>query len=196
MVHSRPVPASAGWCRTNPGQYVKPDGSLIGLLILRPDGTLLTSVQVTSHEELDTEPLPETGTYTVVVQLFSGATTANLKLTLSEPKMSSIENQSAFVELKRPGQDARLTFEGTKGRSVELHIKLLDLSPVDSLVGVSIHKADGKILGSAQVAPGADFESEDNIITEPLDESGICTVVVNPFAGAMSARVLLELRRL
>ena len=62
------------------------------------------------------EPLPDTGTYTIVVD--PGALTVNLTLTVSEPVTGTItiDGPSVPVTLNRPGQDARLTFEGTAGQ--------------------------------------------------------------------------------
>ena len=172
---------------------VSPEGGLVGVSILSPDGTLLGSVQVKDHEELDTDPLPETGTYTVLIEPFNGASLASLDLTLSEPITGTFGGPSLLIEINRPGQDAHLTFTGIAGRRVNLHI-VGGASPRGALVGVSIVKADGTTLDIAQVSSGGtEFESTADIGIDPLPETGIYTVVVSPFDGAMSANVALTL---
>ena len=80
---------------------------LFWFLILGPYRTTLASKLVSRPDDIDMEPLPDTGTYTIVVD--PGALTVNITLTVSESVTGTIkiDGPSVPVILNRPGQDAR-----------------------------------------------------------------------------------------
>ena len=140
-----------------------------------PYGTTLASKLVGRPDDIDMEPLPDTGTYTIVVD--PGALTASLTLTLSEPVTGTItiDGPSAPVIIDKPGQDARLTFEGTAEQRVNLGVSEVSFETGTGLVEVSILRPDGttvatRLLGRA----GGDID------TEPLPDTGTYTIVVDP----------------
>ena len=155
------------------------------LSILKPDGTPLVSTTVgTSGGDLDTEPLPETGTYIVVVDPGESsfkpeATTASLALTLTEPVTGTItvDGSPAPVILNRPGQNARLTFEGAAGQRVSLGVSEVSFNTGGAVSGgkVAILRPDGTTLASGSISTGGN-----DIDTEPLPDTGTYTIVVNP----------------
>ena len=144
--------------------------------ILRPDGTDLASNRIfTSVGDIDIAPLSDTGTYTVVVD--PGALTGSLTLTLSEPVTGAItiDGPSVPVILNRPGQDARLTFEGMTGQQLRLGVGEVSFDTIFASVIVSLFSPEEATLVSRTMnASGGDID------TDPLPATGIYTVVVNP----------------
>ena len=142
--------------------------------ILNPDGTQLAAKLVfDSGDDIDAEPLPQTGTHTVVID----PRTARLTLTLSEPITAALAlgGPPVPVALDRPGQDARLTFEGSAGQRVRLGVSNVSFDPGSGRARVSILGPDGRILVSRNiVASGGDID------INPLPDTGIYLVVVNP----------------
>ena len=135
-------------------------GDDVDISILKPDETALVSTTMdTSGGDLDTDPLADTGTYTIVVdpeptEIFSsgGATTASLTLILSEPvsRAITIGGSSVPITLNRPGQNARLTFEGTAGQRVSLGVSEVSFDIGGGISGgeVSIIRPNGTTLAS------------------------------------------------
>jgi hypothetical protein len=144
--------------------------------ILLPDGTKLASNRIfTSVGDIDIAPLSDTGTYTVVVD--PGVLTGSLTLTLSEPVTGviTINGQSVPVILNRPGQDARLTFEGMAGQQLRLGLREVTFDTIFASVIVSLFSP-----GEATLVSRTMNASGGNIDTDPLPATGIYTVVVNP----------------
>src|SRR5262249_24231156 len=145
--------------------------------ILRPHGATLASKLVGGPDDIDMEPLPDTGTYTIVVD--PGALTVNLTLTVSEAVTGTItiDGPSVPVILTRPGQNARLTFEGTVGQRVDLGVSEVsfDPGPGSEVVEVSILHPDETTLPSGLVPSNGR-----GIHTDPLPDTGTYTIVVHP----------------
>jgi len=165
--------------------------------ILKPDGIALVSTTVrVDGGDLDADPLPETGTYTIVVDpqgsfFDPGATTASLALTLSEPVTSTITigGSSVPIVLNRPGQNARLTFEGTAGQRVSLGVSEVSFNIEDAVTGgeAAILRPNGMTLASNSISTGGS-----DIDPEPLPETGTYTIVVNP-PGILTVSLTLTL---
>jgi hypothetical protein len=146
--------------------------------------------------DLDTEPLPATGTYTIVVDpggssFNPGATTASLTLILSEPMSDviTIGGSSVPITLNRPGQNARLTFEGTAGQRVSLGVSEVNFDIEGTVTGgkVSILRPDGTTLDSTSISI-----NESDINTGPLPDTGTYTIIVNP-PGILTVSLALTL---
>jgi len=157
--------------------------------ILRPHGTTLANEVVGGPDDIDMEPLPDTGTYTVVVD--PGALTVNLSLTVSEPVtgITTIDGPSVPITLNRPGQDARLTFEGTAGQRLDLGVSELSFGsgPGFAVVEVSILHPDETTLASRFVT-----SSGRGIHPDLLPATGTYTIVVDP-QDAQTVSVTLTL---
>jgi YD repeat-containing protein len=149
---------------------------LVEVSILGPYGATLADALVGSlGDDIDLESLPDTGTYTIVVDL--GVLTGRLTLTLSEPATGTltIDGPSVTVTLDTPGQDARLTFEGTREQRVDLGISEVSVGTGSGVALISILRPDGATFATRFVGTFGD-----DIDTEPLPESGTYTIVVDP----------------
>ena len=144
--------------------------------ILRPEGTTLTSKAVGSRgDDIDTEPLPESGTYAIVVDL--EALTGSLTLTLSEPVTAAvaIDGPPVAAIIDKPGQDARITFQGTAEQRVDLGVSDVSFGAGGRAVDVFIIHPDGTTLTSTLVTSNGR-----DIHTDPLPDTGTYTIVVDP----------------
>ena len=95
---------------------------LFEVSILGPYGAAVTRKLVGRPDDIDMEPLPDTGTYTVLLD--PGTLTGSLSLTLSEPVTDAIaiDGPSVLLIIDKPGQDARLIFEGAAEQRVDLGV--------------------------------------------------------------------------
>jgi RHS repeat-associated protein len=92
--------------------------------VLRPDGTTLVAPQLLNGEsaDLDVPALPVTGAYAVVIDpdaVRTGSVTATLSAE-ADAGVVTPAGDSGLVTVTRPGQDARLRFEGTAGQRVSI----------------------------------------------------------------------------
>jgi YD repeat-containing protein len=156
------------------------------LSILKPDGAALVSKSMGKNGgDIDIDTLPDTGTFTIVVDpegpfgfSLGGATTASLTLTLSETITGSITTGGASVPvvIDRPGQDARLTFEGTAGQRPTLRVTNVSLDIGLTIPkGITVLDAGGTIITSTAL-----FAPESEITIGPLPVTGTYTIRVNP----------------
>jgi hypothetical protein len=161
---------------------------VIEVTIIGPHGAELTNKLVGRFgDDLDLGPLPESGTYTIVVD--SGAAALSLVLTLSEPMTGTVAigDPSLPVSLDKPGQDARLTFEGTAGQRVDLGVSEVSFAAGTGGLEVFILDPGGTKLASKVVSA-----SGRGLHTEPLPDPGNYTIVVDP-AEAKTVKLGLTL---
>jgi hypothetical protein len=155
-------------------------GNNVGVLevsILGPYGaTLANKLMSSSGDDIDTDPLPDSGTYTIVVD--PGALTASLILTVSEPVTGTItiDGPPAPVVIDKPGQDARLTFDGTAGQRMNLGVSEVSFETAAGAMEVSILRPDGTKLASKFV-----YSSGGSIHTDPLPDTGTYTILADPY---------------
>jgi YD repeat-containing protein len=123
-------------------------GPISAVSMLNPDGSVLatgTVGVVTSF--IDTQVLPTTGTYAIVVDP-TGAGTGSVTLTLyavpADLTGSMTFGNAANLTISTPGQNATYTFAGTSGHRVSLAINGSAVSGT-----VSIRNSSGTVLGSA-----------------------------------------------
>jgi YD repeat-containing protein len=165
------------------------NGGVLEVSILGPNGAPLVNKLMGSRgDSIDTDPLPDNGTYTIMVD--PGVMTASLTLTLSEPVtgITTIDGPPAPVIIDKPGQKARLTFEGTAGQRVNLGVNEVSFGPAIGVAEVSILRPDGNVLASKFVT-----SSGRGIHTDPLPETGTYTIVVDPQeANTMSLTLTLS----
>jgi len=107
------------------------------LTILKPDGTSWITTSVSNGSVVDTAPVPSTGTYTIVLDP-AAASTGSLTLTLSAEIAGSIamDGLPVSVSTTRPGQKARLTFNGTANQRVSLKITGVTFGGSSAYVGL------------------------------------------------------------
>jgi large repetitive protein len=139
--------------------------------ILKPDGTTLTSTAVTQcGGDIDVQ-LPVTGAYTALVDAVN-AGSGSLTVTLSDAvtATTAINGAPIQIALGRPGQDARLTFDGTSGQQVTVRVTSNTMC-----TAVTLLKPDGTTLTTTSSCASA-F----NLATQTLPTSGIYTISSDP----------------
>ena len=149
-------------------------GTAVGAVetsILHPDGTTLASNFVFSKgRSIHAGPLPDTGTHTIIVDP-QDANTVSLTLTLSEPVTGALTIGGASLPVTlRPGQEARLTFEGTMGQRASLGVTEVSFGTGDNVL-VSILKPDETVLVSTTIGTsGGDLDTDPLVDTaNPYD---------------------------
>jgi hypothetical protein len=160
------------------------------LTMLKPDGSKLASTTIgPSGGSLDPNmALPETGTYTIVVDPVSNHT-GSMTLALSSPATGTIAIDGAAVpvSLNKPGKAARYTFNGNAGQWVSLGLTSVGLTSSS----ISLLDQEGTPLASTAVGTaGGALE-----IPNPLPTTGPYTILVRPggpYTGNMTLTLSTE----
>jgi hypothetical protein len=132
------------------GVITSPEGQTIQVKIYRPDGALLTSANATSAASavLSFASLPSTGTYSVLLEPFYGATW-QAQVALDPGVGLDVNGAMATLGAAVAGEPLRYRFSGTAGQ--RLHVGLAGLAytaPSTSATTLSILRPDGVSLGS------------------------------------------------
>lgn len=158
--------------------------------ILRPDGTKWEATTIgPSGGSLDPlTALPETGTYTIMVEPVSNYT-GSMTLALSSPVTGTLalDGPSAPVSLTKPGQTARYTFSGKAGQWVSLGLTSVDITSS----AVTLMTSEGTILASTAVGTAGGALEDQN----PLPATGTYTVLIDPvgsYTGKMTVTLSTE----
>jgi hypothetical protein len=160
------------------------------LSMLKPDGSKLAATTIgPSGGSLDPSmALPETGTYTIVVDPVSNHT-GSMTLALSSPVTGTIALDGApvTVSLNKPGKIAQYTFNGHAGQWVSLGLTSVGLTSSN----ISLLGQDGTTLASTTVGTaGGSLE-----VPNPLPATGPYTVLVRPggpYTGNMTLTLSTE----
>ena len=162
--------------------------------ILNPDGTTLVGATSfgTSGAFVDTKTLPQSGTYTILVDP-QGTATGGATLTLNDvpPDVTSqIVPGGAAVTLPATtvaGQNAQVRFSGTAGRRVSLQLTGVTIGTSSCCSArVSILNPDGTTLvGATPFGTSGAF-----VDTKTLPQSGTYTIVVDPQGTATGGATL------
>jgi YD repeat-containing protein len=170
-------------------QGISYNGGVIN--ILNPGGTALASLGIFDNNGgfLDTKTLPADGAYTIFVDL-QNATTASMRLTLYNVPADingaiAADGLPVTVSVSVPGQDARLTFNGTAGQKVSLIISNVSIAGGS----INIDAADGTHLASTVVNQ---VYGDAYIDTTTLPANGSYTIAINP-GGYATGSVRLQL---
>ena len=150
-----------------------------------PDGSTLTSaLSLTSGGFVDTKTLPQSGTYTVLVDPAATATgSVTLQLYDVPPDVTGpivLGGSPVTVTVATPGQNALLSFSGQAGQRVGMKI-----GPTCCQTTVTIKSPDGTTLSSA-----VSFSSGGFVEPKTLPQSGTYTVLVDPAANATGSVTL------
>ncbi len=140
------------------------------MAIKKPDGSTLASFSGINTPFIDTQTLPATGTYTILVDppnWYTGSITLNLYDVADVTGSITAGGSAVAASITTPGQNALYSFTGSAGQKVSLK---MTGSTIGSCV-YSIRKPDGTTLAST----GGTF-----IDTQTLPVAGDYTVVVNP----------------
>jgi hypothetical protein len=157
--------------------------------ILKPDGTALAStpISVALATFIDTQTLPATGTYTVLVD-YSAAQTGSVTLTMyTVPADASATitagGSSVTLSATTPGQNGSATFTGTSGHRMCVWVTGVSVSSVV----VSLKSPSGATLASQTLTVIGGF-----IEPQTLSSSGTHTIFVDP-SGSNTGNVTLNL---
>jgi RHS repeat-associated protein len=152
--------------------------------VLKADGTALVPVQFLSGENSLTLPvLPETGTYEVLISPVTartGAATVTLSAELDGGSLTSTD-PGTEVTIGRPGQNARLRFDGTAGQRLGLGFTASTFGSAlfSGTYRVSMLKPDGTSLMSSPLLNGA----ANDVDLPVLPVSGTYEAVIDPEAA-------------
>ncbi|GIG13111.1 hypothetical protein Cme02nite_14430 [Catellatospora methionotrophica] len=148
-----------------------------GLDLLGPDGKQVTSgCVINGAGYIDGTVLPETGTYSIVVDPGGDDTgEARLRLLTVEDQREPIvvDGPELTARLPKPGTVARFTFTATAGQKVFVDVPATNLP--SQCGGLDLLGPDGKQVTSGCVINGAGY-----IDGVTLTEAGAYTVVVDP----------------
>jgi hypothetical protein len=145
------------------------------LAIKKPDGSNLISTTFnTSGSFIDTQTLPTAGTYSVLLDP-TGVNTGNATITLYEVTDATgtleVGGGVVPVTITTPGQNAQLTFSGTSGQQVTVHIT----NNTVGCVTVKLLRPNGTIQTSMLSCNGS-F----SLTTQTLSATGTHTVLIDP----------------
>jgi YD repeat-containing protein len=143
--------------------------------IYNPDGTVLSSVWATgSTAFIDTKTLSAPGTHTILVDPNDSAT-GSVTLTLYDvvdvTGTITIGGPPVTVTTTAPGQNARVTFEGTAGQQITVRVTNNTMGTVT----VTLLQPDGTSLTSSTSS-----SSSFNLATQTLPVTGTYTISIDP----------------
>jgi len=152
--------------------------------ILKPDATTLVSpkLMTTAGGFIDTQTLPTTGTYTLLVDptsTFTGSATLTLYDVPADPTASITPGGAAVTAITTtPGQNASLAFSGSAGQRISARI-----AATVSQAKVSITNPGGGTL----IAPMLFTTAGGFIDTRSLPTTGIYTITIDPQAAVVGS---------
>ncbi len=160
--------------------------------IYNPDGTVLVPATYigTAVGFIDATELPETGTYTILVDP-EGTNTGNATLALYDVQdvtsEISLGGAAVTVTTATPGQNARVTFSGNASQRVSLKLSgvTIGTNPCCS-AKASILKPDG----SALIAPTYFGTAGGFLDTATLPVGGTYTILIDPESSSLGSATL------
>ena len=155
--------------------------STFTLRLLKPDGTQLSQVAGGTNGVIESQLLPVSGTYTILVDPLLDATGAGIvqlyQFADDITGTIAVNGQPVTVTTTTPGQDARLTFTGTAGQKINLQFDLLSsLQPHH----VKLLAPDGTVLTDDITIQSSDLREK---ITLPV--TGTYTVWLDFFQATL-----------
>ena len=156
--------------------------------LVKPNGTTLVSTTTfaTGGGFLDAVTLPQSGTYTILVD-YQGPASGDVTLTLYDVPADVVAplafGSSATVTTVVPGHNARLTFAGTVGGRASVRI-----APICCLTQVSLVRPDGRTLVAPQLV--GSFGGFVDAVDLPL--TGTYTILVD-YQGAATGSATVSL---
>jgi hypothetical protein len=161
--------------------------------ILKPDGTQLSAAGICNGTSgfLDSQTLPSTGTYSVLVNP-QGTTTGGITVllnTFADVTGTITSGTPVSVATPTAGQNALYTFSGVTGQSASVSTTGSTYTGCNAVV-ISILKPDGTNLGLSGICNN----SSGSLGPLSLPSAGTYTVKVDPQgAGTGSATVTMTL---
>jgi hypothetical protein len=163
----------------------------VDVYIKKPDGTILASSSYvsTSGGFIDTQTLPVTGTYTILVDP-QGTNTGSVTLTLYDVPADITGSITAggpavTITTTTVGQNAILTFSGTAGQRVSLQLSNSTFSGCLAVYD-TIKNPDGTILTWTYLCSATGF-----IDTVVLPVTGSYTILIDPQGTTTGSQTLV-----
>jgi YD repeat-containing protein len=162
--------------------------------ILKPDGSnLIPPKYACGAAFVDTNTLPATGTYTIVLDPAAAATgsaTVVLFAVPDDPGSIAIDGPAVTLTVSVPGQNPKLTFSGTAGQGISL--KVNSLSTTLKCLYVWVLKPDGSgLIAKSSCSPI--FVDAFTLPATALPATGTYTIVMDPLdAGTGSGTFTLS----
>ncbi len=152
------------------------------LTLLKPDGSTFAAIDTCANGTTFLEPvtLPVAGTYTLVLDplsSYTGSATVTLYTVVDVTGSITPGGPSVPVTLSTPGQNARLTFNGTAGQKVSAWLTNSTFTGGCSTLRLSIFKPDNTELSGYDTCGGNDAFLDAVI----LPTTGTYTIVGNPY---------------
>ena len=161
-------------------------GGGVSVAVCKPDGTVLSSGNISNNGAIDFAQLPAAATYTI---LLSPAATDHgkfdLQLKTEANATLAIDGTPLSVTLGA-GQNGRYTFNGTAGQTLGLGYTGVGTTPAGQSINYQVENPNGTVLVST-VTPQ---DGSNNLPRLPV--TGTYSIVVNPQESA-SANVTLTL---
>jgi hypothetical protein len=157
--------------------------------LVKPDGTNQISVGANPSCNpcfIDTQTLALTGTYTLWVQhylTYKGSETLQLYNVVDTTGTVTVGGAAGVVTISTRGQNGQVTFTGTNGQQVTVHITN------NSIAGTTTVKLLNPSGGTLTSTGGT---GSFNLATQTLSTTGTYTITVDPFAantGSLSVNV-------
>ncbi|RDZ29495.1 IPT/TIG domain-containing protein [Lysobacter silvisoli] len=171
------------------GQVTVPASRDVYYSIYKPDGTLLQGSAVNANGTYHLHNLPASGSYTVFVDPYYGATaTAQLTLVAGAIGTQALDGTPQTYATQVPGQQAAFTFVAGNGQNVGIGLDQLVITGGSSAT-VYIYRPDGSQHGYENCYPsnGGCDANLSNL------SAGTYRVVVVPNDGTMSFRATATL---
>jgi hypothetical protein len=153
--------------------------------ITGPSGTVAPDTLCVTACSFDLGPLPATGTYTITANPHASAT-MSLVATLSTDVTGTIAPGSPFnLGMPRPGQIARLDFQGTVGDIEALEFSNLVIVPSGETVLMQVQRPDG--------SPFVDLTPLGRTPLVQLPANGTYKLIIKRLAAASSIATTIAL---
>jgi YD repeat-containing protein len=160
-------------------------GCNVGISILTPTGSTVTSNACMSNGFIGAQTLPITGTYTLLITTGStGSFTVAVYNVVNIIGTITIGGSGVNVNFTTPGQTARLTFSGTAGQKVSVQTTTATFGSCS--VGMSILNPDGSTLIWNACMGGGGFIGEHTLPT-----TGTYTLLISPSGPATGSLTVI-----
>lgn len=153
----------------------------LDVYLKKPDGTTLASQSYVGSGGgfIDVQTLPSSGTYTVLVDPqdtgVGSATLALYEVPADSTGAASVNGGAVAASNTVPGQNARVTFDGTSAQQVTVRLT----GSTMGWVTVNLLKPDGSTLTSYTSYGSASFD----LAAQTLPTTGTYTVLVDPLGA-------------
>ncbi len=153
--------------------------------VYRPDATLLASGNCYADGtqcSANLPNLPVTGSYSIIVQPANGAT-GSMQLWLSHDVAATLTNGAPSSHaLTRPGQNARLMFQGVAGALIAVQVRGVVTSPAGEGILVQVNQPGGSMLAYTHLTGNGQ-----TVVVPPLPATGTYTVFLEPESAGKGA---------